>query len=88
MNAQTAYAKRVLIDESRLASAQQEGAVVGAHRVLLQAFETDVWDLLGPWRQQRGLERDPVAAFRASGLVARLAEERGVASVQSAYESA
>jgi len=88
MNVQTAYAKALLIDEPRLAAAQGEGDVLAAHRVLLDAFETDVRDLLATWRQQHGLERDPVTAFRASGLAETLAEERGVAGVQSAYETA
>src|SRR5437868_12944672 len=40
-NIQTAYAKALLVDDERLAVAQRAGDVLGAHRVLLEAFETD-----------------------------------------------
>jgi len=86
MNIQTAYAKALLVDETAVAVAQAEGDVLGAHRLLLEAFETDVRPLLAELRGEQGVEPDPVAAFRAQGHVARLAAERGVASVQSAYE--
>lgn len=88
MNVQAAYAKALLIDEERLAASQREGDVLGAHRILLDAFETDVRGLLARWRHERGLAADPVEAFRSSGLAAKLAEDRGVQSVESAYESA
>ncbi len=86
MNIQTAYAKALLVDETAVAAAQAEGDVLGAHRLLVEAFETDVRPLLAELRAEQGVEADPVAAFRAQGHVARLAAERGVASVQSAYE--
>jgi L-rhamnose isomerase / sugar isomerase len=86
MNIQTAYAKALLVDEDAVAVAQAEGDVLGAHRLLLDAFETDVRPLLAELRAEQGVEPDPVAAFRAQGHAARLAAERGVASVQSAYE--
>jgi L-rhamnose isomerase/sugar isomerase len=86
MNIQTAYAKALLVDEGRLAEAQAAGDVLGAHRILLEAFETDVRPLLARARQEAGVAPDPVEAFRAGGHAARLAEERGTASVESAYE--
>jgi L-rhamnose isomerase/sugar isomerase len=86
MNIQTAYAKALLVDEDRLADAQAAGDVLGAHRILLEAFETDVRPLLARAREELGAAPDPVAAFRAGGYAARLAEERGTASVESAYE--
>jgi L-rhamnose isomerase/sugar isomerase len=87
MNIQTAYAKALLVDEDRLAEAQRAGDVLGGHRVLVEAFETDVRPLLGRHRARLGIEADPVEAFRASGLAATLAADRGVASVESAYET-
>jgi L-rhamnose isomerase/sugar isomerase len=87
MNIQTAYAKALLVDEERLSAAQAEGDVLGAHRVLVDAFETDVRPLLARLRADAGLEADPVEAFRASGHAERLAAERGVARVESAYET-
>jgi L-rhamnose isomerase/sugar isomerase len=86
MNIQTAYAKALLVDETRLAEAQLAGDVLGAHRVLLEAFETDVRPLLARLRAELGLEPDPVEAFRAGGFAERLAQERGRGSVESAYE--
>ena len=64
MNIQTAYAKALLVDEERLAARSGEGDVLGAHRVLLDAFETDVRPLLARLRAELGVEDDPVAAFR------------------------
>jgi len=86
MNIQTAYAKALLVDEQRLAEAQVAGDVLGAHRALLEAFETDVRPLLAQLRRQLGVADDPVAAFREGNYAADLARERGTASVESAYE--
>jgi L-rhamnose isomerase/sugar isomerase len=86
MNIQTAYAKALLVDERRLAEVQREGDVLGAHRVILEAFETDVRPLVGRLRAEIGVEPDPVEEFRRSGHAERLARERGTASVESAYE--
>jgi L-rhamnose isomerase/sugar isomerase len=85
-NIQVAYAKALLVDEKRLAEAQLNGDVLGAHRVLLEAFETDVRPVLARLREQRGVDPDPVEAFRRGGYAERLARERGTASVESAYQ--
>jgi len=87
MNIQTAYAKALLVDEERIAVAQAEGDVLGAHRVLLDAFESDVRPLLTRWRGERGVDADPVEAFRAGGYAQRLTAERGTSAVESAYET-
>jgi L-rhamnose isomerase / sugar isomerase len=86
MNIQTAYAKALLVDTQRLAEAQASGDVLGGHRILLEAFETDVRPLLARLRSEVGVEEDPVAAFRNSGFGAVLGRERGTSSVESAYE--
>ena len=59
MNIQTAYAKALLVDEDAVAAAQADGDVLGAHRLLLAAFETDVRPLLAELRAEQGLEADP-----------------------------
>jgi L-rhamnose isomerase / sugar isomerase len=87
VNIQTSYAKALLVDEVRLRAAQQEGDVLGAHRILLEAFETDVRPLLGKLRSAQGLDPDPVEAFRAGGYAEERVRERGSAPVASAYES-
>src|ERR687896_263162 len=76
MNIQTAYAKALLVDGERLAAAQLAGDVLGAHRVLGEAFESDVRPLLGRMRERADVEPDPVAAFRAGGYAERLARGR------------
>ncbi len=86
MNIQTAYAKALLIDETVLSTAQAEGDVLGAHRALTDAFETDVRPVVARWRADRGLDPDPVRAFRDGGHAEHRARERGTAPVESAYE--
>jgi L-rhamnose isomerase / sugar isomerase len=86
MNIQTAYAKALLIDDAVLTSSQREGDVLGAHRALTDAFETDVRPLLARWRADKGLDPDPVRAFRDGGYAEQRARERGTARVESAYE--
>src|SRR6201997_2438350 len=85
-NIQAAYAKALIVDDDRLAAAQREGDVLGAHRILLEAFETDVRPLLARLRAEMGVDPDPVDAFRRGGYAERLAHDRGTASVESAYE--
>jgi L-rhamnose isomerase / sugar isomerase len=86
MNIQTAYAKALLIDEAVLSTAQAEGDVLGAHRTLTDAFETDVRPVLARWRADKGLDPDPVRAFRDRAYGEQRARERGTAQVESAYE--
>jgi L-rhamnose isomerase/sugar isomerase len=86
VNIQTAYAKALLVDDGKLAAAQRAGDVLGAHRVLLAAFETDVRPLLARLRDALGIDPDPVEAFRRGGYGERLAQERGTTQVESAYE--
>jgi L-rhamnose isomerase / sugar isomerase len=87
MNIQTAYAKALLVDTDRLTTAQAEGDVLGAHRVLVEAFDTDVRPLLGELRASLGLEADPVAGLRKSGHLERRSTERGTTSAASAYDA-
>ena len=86
MNIQTAYAKALLIDDAVVTSSQREGDVLGAHRAFTDAFETDVRPLLARWRADKGLDPDPVRAFRNGGYAEQRARERGTAQVESAYE--
>jgi L-rhamnose isomerase/sugar isomerase len=86
VNIQTAYAKALLVDAERLAAAQREGDVLGAHRIVMHAFETDVGPLIAELRKGQRLAPDPVEAFRSGGHAERLAEERGTSGGESAYE--
>lgn len=75
-NVQTAYAKALLVNHSALWQAQASGDVLGANRLLQEAFQTDVRPLLAVVREEMGAAPDPVAAFRAGGYGERLAAER------------
>ena len=86
MNIQTAYTKALLIDDAVLTTAQEQGDVLGAHRALADAFETDVRPLLARWRVGKDLDPDPVRAFRDGGHAESRARERGTAPIESAYE--
>jgi L-rhamnose isomerase/sugar isomerase len=76
VNIQTAYAKALLVDRTGLRDAQSAGDVLGAHRVLTDAYETDVRPVLSALRAAADLPPDPVEAFRAQGHAERLARER------------
>jgi L-rhamnose isomerase / sugar isomerase len=76
VNIQTAYAKALLVDEQRLAQAQQDGDVLGAHRIVLEGYESDVRPLLAALRQELDLEGDPVDVFRRGGYAEQRAKAR------------
>ncbi len=76
MNVQQALAKALLIDRVALEQAQQSGDVLGAHGVLMDAYDTDVRGILADRRETLGLPRDPMAAFAASGYLAKIAADR------------
>jgi L-rhamnose isomerase/sugar isomerase len=80
LHVQLAYAKALLVDRQTLTRAQDAGDVLGAYRVLRDAFEIDVRPLLEEARAQMGLDPDPLAAFRQSGYAEKIAQERGVAT--------
>lgn len=76
MNVQHATAKALLVDAAALRVAQDSGDVLGAHAVLMDAYETDVRALLADRRESMGLPRDPLATFAASGYLDRIAADR------------
>lgn len=79
VNCQVAYAKALIVDRKALREAQGSGDVLGAHRALTDAYETDVRPLLAQVRHEMGLHPDPIAAHRASDYAKRIAEARGSA---------
>lgn len=83
LNCQTALAKALVVDRRHLAQRQAEGDVLGAHRILVEAFETDVRPLLQVAREEMGVPMDPIKELRSSGIQERLAQERGQASGSS-----
>ena len=85
LNCQEAYAKALLIAQNLLREAQAAGDVLGAHRVLQDAFKTDVRALLMEWRESQGLDPDPIRAHRQSGYQAKVVQERGTATGGGGY---
>jgi L-rhamnose isomerase/sugar isomerase len=78
LNIQHAYARALLVDRVALAAAQADGDVLTGHRILTDAFQTDVRRLCAEVRVDKGAAADPIAAFRASGyLEAKVAERSG-----------
>ncbi len=75
--AQELYAKACLVDHAALAKAQQKCELVDAEECLKAAFSTDVRPAIRAWRRSKGLSEDPLAAFRASGYMERITQERG-----------
>ncbi|MGC0249940.1 L-rhamnose isomerase [Pseudactinotalea sp. Z1748] len=76
MNVQEATAKALLVDSEALTAAQHAQDVLGAHGVLMDAYNTDVRPMLAELRAGQGLDPDPMAAFAASGYAAEVAAAR------------
>jgi L-rhamnose isomerase / sugar isomerase len=76
MNVQEATAKALLVDQKALGAAQQAGDVLGAHALLMDAYDTDVRPLLRDVRAEMKLDPDPMAAFARSGYTERIVAER------------
>ena len=76
MNVQEATAKALLVDRAALRAAQEEGDVLGAHGVLVDAFSTDVRPLLAEVREEMGLDPDPLAAYARSGYAEHIVAAR------------
>lgn len=83
INCQTAYAKALIVDRRSLRERQQTGDVMGAHRTLLDAFETDVRPLLAQVRAEMDVPTDPFEYLRGDSYATRIAEERGTGLVGS-----
>jgi L-rhamnose isomerase / sugar isomerase len=77
MNLQEAHAKALLVDRTALTEARRAGDVLGAHRLILDAYATDVRPLCAKVREDLGGASDPIAAFEESGYARKVAEERG-----------
>jgi L-rhamnose isomerase/sugar isomerase len=76
VTAQELFAKACLVERKKLRDAQQRMNVVDAEECLRSAFATDVRPMLAEWRKRKGIDPDPIAAYRASGYEAQVAKER------------
>jgi len=86
MQAQELYSKAALVDHEALASAQARCQLVDAESVLRDAFSTDVRPIIAEWRTANRLPVNPLDAFRQSGYLERITDERrGRISATSSY---
>jgi L-rhamnose isomerase / sugar isomerase len=76
MNVQEATAKALLVDTEALWRAQNQGDVLGANAVLMDAYNTDVRPLLRELREEMGLAGDPMAAYKSSGYFEKISADR------------
>lgn len=67
LNVQEMTARALLLDRAALAVAQEEGDVLLAHEIFMDAFSTDVRADLAAWRESRGLPGQPMRAYLESG---------------------
>ena len=81
--AQELFTKAALVDHERLNAAQQKSDLVGAEACLQDAFSTDVRPVIREWRASKGLPQDPMEAFRSSGYLERITQERGAKNMAS-----
>ena len=76
MEIQRAAVQAALVDRVALAGHQEANDALMASATLRRAFRTDVEPILAMARMQAGGAIDPVAAYRASGYRAQVAETR------------
>ena len=81
--AQMLFSKAAVVDYETLADAQQKCDLVRAESVLQDAFATDVRPAIQEWRESKGLPQDPMTAFRESGYLERITQERAARNARS-----
>ncbi|MFO1033842.1 MAG: L-rhamnose catabolism isomerase [Hyphomicrobiales bacterium] len=70
------FVQASLIDRKALAALQDENDVMGAHRLLKQAYNTDVAPILAEARLRKGGALDPHVCYRAAGYRKEKTKER------------
>jgi L-rhamnose isomerase/sugar isomerase len=81
--AQELYAKASLVSHAELADAQRRSDLVKAESFLQDAFATDVRPVIQEWRRSKGVPLHPLDAFRQSGYLERVTEQRAARNSQS-----
>jgi L-rhamnose isomerase/sugar isomerase len=76
LNVQEMLTRALLLDTEALASAREDGDVLRANEVFMDAFYTDVRRDLAAWRESRGLPADPMRAYLASGYQDQIEADR------------
>jgi L-rhamnose isomerase/sugar isomerase len=75
-NIQESYVKALLVDRQALKAAQDENRLIDAEQIVREAYLADVTPILAIARMEKGLDPDPLRAFRASGYKERILAER------------
>jgi L-rhamnose isomerase/sugar isomerase len=85
--AQQLFAKAALVDLKELCIAQTNADLIRAESCLQDAFASDVRPMIHEWRLAKGLPPDPLQAFRHSGYLERITQERASKNAEgdSAY---
>ena len=76
MEIQRAFVQASLVDRELLQAAQDGNDVLLAHRLVKQAFITDVSPILAEARRRKGGAIDPIGLYRASGYRGHKTRER------------
>ncbi len=76
VTAQELFAKACLVDRTKLQDAQARMNIIDAEACLKDAFATDVRPMLAQWRKKKGIDADPLAAYRSSGYESKAAKDR------------
>jgi L-rhamnose isomerase/sugar isomerase len=81
--AQELFAKACLVSHAELAEAQKRCDLVKAESFLQDAFATDVRPAIQEWRRSKGVPTNPLEAFRQSGYLERVTQQRSARNSQS-----
>jgi L-rhamnose isomerase/sugar isomerase len=76
LNVQEMTARALLVDRDALTQAQEDGDVLLANEIFMDAFYTDVRPHLAAWREERGLPADPMRAYLSSGYQEQIEADR------------
>ncbi|WP_262851240.1 L-rhamnose isomerase [Mumia quercus] len=76
LNVQEMTARALLVDTDALTAAQEDGDVLRANEIFMDAFYTDVRADLAAWRETQGLPANPMEAYLASGYQEQIEAER------------
>ena len=76
LNVQEMTTRALLVDTEALAAAQNDGDVLLANEIFMDAFYTDVRTDLAGWREEKGLPGNPMKAFLASGYEEKIEADR------------
>jgi L-rhamnose isomerase / sugar isomerase len=76
LNVQEMTARALLLDRDALTQAQEDGDVLLANEIFMDAFYTDVRADLAAWREERGLAANPMRAYLESGYQEQIEADR------------